>query len=95
MSRSSTVRCVACGEAISEDTRVCPHCGELQPTPLIAMGMAVAGVFMILLGLPLGAFSFGLSRWIGFAMTLVGMGLAFGGYTSYLDAQRARRTRSR
>ncbi|WP_058365307.1 zinc ribbon domain-containing protein [Haloparvum sedimenti] len=95
MSRGSTVVCINCEEAISADARICPHCGELQPSPLLAALLAVIGVFAILVGFPVAAFTVGLVRWAGFAGVLVGIGLVFGGYTSYIDAQAQRSRRAR
>ncbi|MFC6614589.1 zinc ribbon domain-containing protein [Halopenitus salinus] len=86
-----SVRCTTCDRVIDEDVRVCPHCGELQPSPILAAALGGLGAASMLFGVPLAAFSVGLSRWIGFALAVVGIGLAFGGYTSYLDAKARRR----
>ncbi|WP_280536213.1 zinc ribbon domain-containing protein [Halopenitus sp. POP-27] len=95
MTDRRTVRCLGCEEVIDADARVCPHCGELQPTPILAAGAVVIGVFAFLFGFLLGAFTVGLTRWIGFALAVVGFGLAVGGYTSYLDATAQRGGRAR
>lgn len=95
VSGGRSVRCTTCDRAIDEDARVCPHCGELQPTPILAAGLCGLGVAAMLFGFPLGVFTVGPSRWIGFTLAVVGLGLAFGGYTSYLDAKARRRGRRR
>lgn len=95
MSRQRTVQCLSCEEPLHEDVRRCTNCGELQPSPMLAMLLGFIGVFGILVGVLLGAFTLGLSRMIGLAMVLVGFALVIGGYTSYLDAQAQRRRRAR
>ncbi|QHS16071.1 zinc ribbon domain-containing protein [Halopenitus persicus] len=95
MTDPRTVRCLGCDRAIDADARVCPHCGELQPTPILAAGAVVVGVFAFLFGFLLGAFTVGLTRWVGFALAVVGFGLVVGGYTSYLDARARRGGRAR
>ena len=50
MTDPRTVRCLGCDRAIDADARVCPHCGELQPTPILAAGAVVIGVFAFRVG---------------------------------------------
>ncbi|MFA9516015.1 zinc ribbon domain-containing protein [Halopenitus sp. H-Gu1] len=95
MSEGRPVQCTTCDRTIDEDARVCPHCGELQPSPILAAGLGGLGVTSLLFGVPLGVFTVGLSRWVGFALAVMGLGLAFGGYTAYLDAKARRRGRPR
>lgn len=95
MTRQRTVQCLNCGEPMSEDARRCPNCGELQPSPMLAVLLGFVGVFGILVGVLLSAFTLGLSRMLGLAMVLVGFALIVGGYTSYLDAQAQRRRKAR
>lgn len=95
MTRQRTVHCLSCGEPLSEDARLCPNCGELQPSPMLALLLGFVGIFGILIGVVLGAFTLGLSRMFGLSMVLVGVALVVGGYTSYLDAQAQRRRRAR
>lgn len=95
MTRQRTVQCLSCGEPLSEDARICPNCGELQPSPLLAMVLGLVGVFGTLVGLLLGAFTLGLSRMLGLSMSLIGFALIVGAFTSYLDAKAQRRRRAR
>lgn len=95
MTQRRTVRCLSCGEPLHEDARRCPNCGEFQPSPILALLLGFIGVFGILVGGLLGAFTLGLSRMLGLSMVLVGVALIVGGYTSYLDAQAQRRRRAR
>ena len=90
---SDRVRCVDCREPIASDARVCPHCEAVQPSPLVDVGVAVAGVFAFAFGLLLAMLTVGTTRLAGFLLLVVGFGLAVGGYTRYLDRQAASRAR--
>jgi len=89
------VHCIECDEPISPDARACPECGALQPSKLMTVLGVAVGVFAFLFGFLIGVFTYGLSMFVGYAVALVGVGLAIGSYTRYLDyrAQRAGRAR--
>lgn len=87
------VRCVECREPIAKHARICPHCEAVQPSPLVDVGIVVAGVFAVLFGAVLALMTLGVSRLVGFVCLVVGVGLAVGGYTRYLDRQAVRRAR--
>lgn len=89
----SGVVCISCREGIGAGARRCPHCGELQPSPLIDGGIAVAGIFMLLIGVPLGGFSAGLPAIAGYGGVLVGIAMIVGAVTHYLDTQSKRNRR--
>jgi hypothetical protein len=90
---SDRVCCVDCREPIPSDARVCPHCEAVQPSPLVDVGVAVAGVFAFAFGLLLAMLTVGTSRLVGFLLLVVGFGLAVGGYTRHVDRQAGRRAR--
>ena len=90
---SDRVHCVECREPIGGDARVCPHCRAIQPSPLLDVGVVVAGVFALLFGVVLAVMTAGTSRLIGLTLLFVGFGLAAGGYTRYVDRQAASRAR--
>ena len=90
---SDRLRCVDCREPIPADARICPHCRAIQPSPLLDVGVVVAGVFALLFGVVLTVMTVGTSRLLGFVLLVVGFGLAVGGYTRYLDRQAASRAR--
>ena len=90
---SDRVRCIECREPISVDARICPHCRTIQPSPLLDVGVVVAGVFALLFGVVLAVMTVGTSRLVGFVLLVVGFGLAVGGYTRYVDRQAASRAR--
>jgi len=90
---SDRVHCVECREPIPTDARICPHCRAIQPSPLLDVGVVVAGVFALLFGVVLAVMTVGTSRLLGFVLLVVGFGLAVGGYTRYLDRQAASRAR--
>ncbi|ESS11035.1 MAG: hypothetical protein A07HR60_02180 [uncultured archaeon A07HR60] len=86
----SGVVCVNCREGVAAGARRCPHCGELQPSPLIDGGIAVGGVFLVLIGIPLGGFAEGFPAIAGYGGVLIGIALVVGAVTHYLDAQNER-----
>jgi hypothetical protein len=90
---SDRVHCVECREPISADARICPHCRTIQPSPLLDVGVVVAGVFALLFGVVLAVMTVGTSRLLGFVLLVVGFGLAVGGYTRYIDRRAASRAR--
>ena len=87
------VHCVDCGEPIPSDARICPHCETVQPSPLVDVGLAVAGVFIFVFGVILALMTLGPSRLFGFTLIVLGFGLAVGGYTRHIDRQAGRRAR--
>ncbi len=87
------VHCVDCGEPIPSDARICPHCEAVQPSPLVDVGVAVAGVFSFVFGAILALMTLGTTRLLGFTMIVLGFGLAVGGYTRHIDRQAGRRAR--
>lgn len=87
------VRCVECREPISDDTRVCPHCDAVQPSPLLDVAIVVAGVFAVVFGAILALMTLGTTRLAGFVLLVLGFGLAVGGYTRHIDRQAGRRSR--
>ena len=87
------IRCVDCREPISSDSRVCPHCETVQPSPLVDAGIVVAGVFAFVFGVVLALMTVGTTRLVGFLLLVVGFGLAVGGYTRHIDRTAARRAR--
>jgi hypothetical protein len=88
---SSRIGCINCGESLSPETRRCPHCGELQPTPLIDGGIAVGGVFLALVSIPLGAFTEGLIAIAGYGGAFIGVAMILGAVTRYIDIQSDRK----
>ena len=87
------VNCVDCREPISSDARICPHCEAVQPSPLLDVGVVVAGVFAFVFGGLLALMTLGTTRLIGFVLIVAGFGLAVGGYTRHIDRQAGRRGR--
>ncbi len=87
------VYCVECREPIADDTRVCPHCDAVQPSPLLDVGIVVAGVFAFVFGAILALMTLGTTRLAGFTLLVLGFGLAVGGYTRHIDRQAGRRSR--
>lgn len=96
-SRESRARrhCFACGEPISRGTKTCPHCEEVQPSGVLSIVLATVGVFAFLIGFLVGMFSIGMSSIVGFVIAIVGLALAVGSYSRYLDIQAAKRGRLR
>lgn len=90
---SDRVRCIECREPVPEDARICPYCRTIQPSPLLDVGVVVAGAFALLFGVVLAVMTVGTSRLVGFVLLFVGFGLAVGGYTRYVDRQAASRAR--
>jgi uncharacterized membrane protein len=87
------VYCVDCGEPVPSDARICPHCEAVQPSPLVDVGVAVAGVFSFVFGAILALMTLGTTRMLGFVLIVLGFGLAVGGYTRHVDRQAGRRAR--
>jgi len=87
------VYCVDCGEPIPSDARICPHCETVQPSPLVDVGLGVAGVFSFVFGVILALMTLGTTRLLGFTMIVLGFGLAVGAYTRHIDRQADRRAR--
>ncbi|WP_049906562.1 zinc ribbon domain-containing protein [Halorubrum aidingense] len=87
------VYCVDCGEPVPSDARICPHCEAVQPSPLVDVGVAVAGVFSFVFGAVLALMTLGTTRMLGFVLIVLGFGLAVGGYTRHIDRQAGRRAR--
>lgn len=87
------VHCVECREPLPTDARICPHCEAVQPSPLVDVGIAVAGVFSFVFGAILALMTIGTTRLLGFLLIVVGFGLAVGGYTRHVDRQAGRRSR--
>lgn len=87
------VVCASCRKAIGVDIRRCPHCGGLQPTPLIDGGIAAGGVFLTLIAIPLGGFSEGVPAIAGYGGVLVGIALVVGAVSRYIDTQNDRNRR--
>ncbi|MBP1922256.1 hypothetical protein J2751_001262 [Halorubrum alkaliphilum] len=87
------VRCVECREPIPDDTRVCPHCDAVQPSPLLDVATVVAGVFAFVFGAILALMTLGTTRLAGFMLLVVGFGLGVGGYTRHIDRRAGRRGR--
>lgn len=90
---NSGIGCINCEEPIGAETRRCPHCGELQPTPLIDGGIAVAGVFLALIGIPLAGFSEGLTAIAGYGGVFIGVAMIVGAVARYIDLQNDRKRR--
>lgn len=86
------LRCVDCHEPIPRTARICPHCAAVQPSPLLDVAAAVGGVFAFLFGVVLAVMTLGTSRLIGLLLLVVGVGLAVGGVTRYVDRKAARHT---
>jgi hypothetical protein len=87
------VHCVDCREPIPSDAQICPHCETVQPSPLLDVGVVVAGVFAFVFGVILALMTLGTTRMLGLGLIVVGFGLAVGGYTRYVDRQAGRRGR--
>ena len=87
------VHCVECREPVPANARICPHCEAVQPSPLVDVGIAVAGVFSFVFGAILALMTIGTTRLLGFILIVVGFGLAVGGYTRHIDRQAGRRSR--
>lgn len=88
---NSGIGCVNCGESLNSETRRCPYCGQLQPTPLIDGGIAVGGVFLVLVSVPLGAFTEGLTAIAGYGGVFIGIAMILGAATRYIDIQSDRK----
>lgn len=78
-------RCSSCGEPVPRQSKVCPHCGSIQPSHLLLFGLIGIGFFVLLFGGLIALFSVGLEQLFGFLIAVVGLAMMFGGYTSYLD----------
>lgn len=83
--------CVACGERIRADVRVCPHCGEPQPSPLSAVLGGLVGGVLLVAGLLFGVFGAGRAALAGYLVAIVGLGVGVAAVSRYLDRRAERR----
>lgn len=80
---------------MARNARTCPHCGEVQPSGVLSLVLAVVGVFALLLGFLVGTFSAGTSSLVGYVIAIVGFALAVGSYSRYLEIRAAKYGRIR